>query len=199
MEIAGIYTQFNRSLLSFIRNKIRSKEDAEDILQNVFIKISANVNKLSDEEKLQSWIFTITRNAIIDYYRINASHKNIEMDRVVEDSMWVEESEDTTKGLDLCMKSMIDLLPEEYRTIIIDSELKGIKQKDLAEKYNMAYPSMRSRVQRGRERLKQLFYNCCHIETDSHGNVLHAQARTDCNGPCSPSGEQCGEPVSGDQ
>jgi len=192
MEIAGIYTQFNRSLLSFIRSKIRSKEDAEDILQNVFIKISSNVNKLSDEEKLQSWIFTITRNAIIDYYRINASHKSIEVDSVVEDNMLVEESNDPTKGLDLCMKSMIDLLPEEYRTIIIDSELKGIKQKDLAEKYNMAYPSMRSRVQRGRERLKQLFYNCCHIETDSHGNVLAAQARTDCNGPCSPSGEQCG-------
>jgi RNA polymerase sigma-70 factor (ECF subfamily) len=162
-------------------------------LQNVFIKISANVNKLSDEEKLQSWVFTITRNAIIDYYRINASHKNVEVDSVVEDSMLVEENDDPTKGLDLCVKSMIDLLPEEYRTIIIDSELKGIKQKDLAEKYNMAYPSMRSRVQRGRERLKQLFYNCCHIETDSHGNVLQVQARTDCNGPCGPEGEQCGE------
>ena len=198
MEIAGIYTQFNRSLLSFIRNKIRSKEDAEDILQNVFIKISANVNKLSDEEKLQSWIFTITRNAIIDYYRINASLKNVEVNSVVEDSILVEESNDPTKGLDLCMKSMIDLLPEEYRTIIIDSELKGIKQKDLAEKYNMAYPSMRSRVQRGRERLKQLFYNCCHIETDSHGNVLRVQARTDRTGPCRPSGE-CGEPVIGNQ
>ena len=72
MEVAGIYTQFHQSLLSFIRSKIRSKEDAEDILQNVFIRISNNVNKLSGEEKLQSWVFTITRNAIIDYYRVNA-------------------------------------------------------------------------------------------------------------------------------
>ena len=87
------------------------------------------------------------------------------------------------------MSSMISLLPEEYRNIIIDSEIKGIKQKDLAEKYGMAYPSMRSRVQRGRERLKQLFYNCCHIETDRLGNVLEAQSRNNCDGPCTPCSE----------
>jgi RNA polymerase sigma-70 factor (ECF subfamily) len=81
---------------------------------------------------------------------------------------------------------MIALLPEEYKGIIEDAEIHGISQKELAEKYNMAYSSMRSRVQRGRERLKQLFYNCCHIKTDSHGNVLQAQGRPDCESPCSP-------------
>lgn len=186
MEVAGIYTQFHHSLLSFIRSKIRSKEDAEDILQNVFIKISSNVDKLSDEEKLRSWIFTITRNAIIDFYRVNSSRKRIAVDNAMEETILEEEQADSTKGLDQCMHSMIGLLPEEYKNIIIDSELNGIKQKDLAEKYGMAYPSMRSRVQRGRERLKQLFYNCCHIQTDNMGNVLEAVRRTDCDGPCKP-------------
>ena len=41
-------------------------------------------------------------------------------------------------------------------------------------------------LQRGRERLKQLFYNCCHIETDALGNVLSARGKTDCEGPCNP-------------
>jgi RNA polymerase sigma-70 factor (ECF subfamily) len=186
MEVAGIYTQFHQSLLAFIRSKIRSKEDAEDILQNVFIKIYNNVNKLSKEQKLQSWIFTITRNAIIDYYRVNASRKNIAVDAEIEQNILEEIQTDPTKGLDQCMNSMIGLLPEEYRDIIIDAEIKGIKQKDLAEKYSMAYPSMRSRVQRGRERLKQLFHNCCHIETDGLGNILEARGRTDCDGPCKP-------------
>lgn len=189
MEIAGIYSQFQQSLLSFIRTRIRSKEDAEDILQNVFIKISSGVNKLSDEEKLQSWIFTITRNSIIDYYRAKASRKSIVIDKEMEESILDERGDDPTKGLDQCMNAMIKLLPDEYREIIIDAELKGIKQKDLAEKYGMAYPSMRSRVQRGRERLKQLFYNCCFIETDALGNILNAKGRTDCNGPCNPCSE----------
>lgn len=186
MEVAEIYTQFHQSLLAFIRSKIRSNEDAQDILQNVFIKISANVNHLADDEKLKSWIFTITRNTIIDYYRTNASKKNVEIVDGIEESILDEEYFDTTKGLDQCVHTMIKLLPEEYRDIIVDAEINGIKQKDLAEKYDMAYPSMRSRVQRGRERLKQLFYNCCHIETDSLGNIMEAHGKTDCGGPCNP-------------
>jgi RNA polymerase sigma-70 factor (ECF subfamily) len=189
MEVTEIYTQFRQSLLSFIRSKIRSTEDAEDILQNVFIKISSSVNTLSENEKLQSWVFAITRNTIIDYYRKKATQKNVSLDTEIETNLLEEVLPDTTLGLDQCIHSMIGLLPEEYKNIIIDSELKGIKQKDLADKYGMAYPSLRSRVQRGRERLKQLFYNCCQIETDRHGNILDVQARPDCNGPCEPCSE----------
>lgn len=186
MEIAGVYTEFHRSLLSYVRSKIRSKEDAEDILQNVFIKISANANALSEKEKLQSWLFTVTKNAVIDYYRMKANKRSVQWDEVFAEQLQDEETLDATKGLDECIATMIALLPDEYRSIVEDAELHGIKQKDLAEKYNMAYPSMRSRVQRGRERLKQLFYNCCHIQTDSHGNVLQAHGRPDCESPCKP-------------
>jgi len=186
MEVTTIYKQFHSDLLGYVKSKVRSREDAEDILQNVFIKISSNIDKLTEDVKLKSWIFTITRNAIIDYYRVNATKKKVAVPEEIDENILELDDPDPTKGLDQCMNSMISLLPEEYRDIIIDSEIKGIKQKDLADKYEMAYPSMRSRVQRGRERLKQLFYNCCHIETDKHGNILAAQGRTDCDGPCKP-------------
>lgn len=184
MEVAGIYTEFHQSLLSFIRNKVRSREDAEDILQNVFIKISSNLNKLANKEKLRSWVFTITRNAIVDYYRANGAAKDMVGDSALETA--VLEEVEPGPGLDLCIERMIALLPEGYRDVIIDSEIKGIKQKDLALKYGLAYPSIRSRVQRGRERLKALFYDCCHIETDRRGNVMEVKKRDDGNGPCNP-------------
>jgi len=186
MEVAAIYNQFHFELLGYVQSKIRSREDAEDVLQNVFIKISANVGALADEVKLKGWIFTITRNAIIDYYRANASNKRISVKEEIDDYTEELQDPDPTKGLDQCMSTMIALLPQEYRQIIIDSEIKGVKQKDLAVRYGIAYPSMRSRVQRGRERLKQLFYNCCHIETDRRGNVIDAQGKTNCDGPCKP-------------
>jgi RNA polymerase sigma-70 factor (ECF subfamily) len=187
MEVAGIYKQFHSELLGYIKRKVRSREDAEDILQNVFIKISSNLDKLTEDVKLKNWIFTITRNAVIDYYRINANKKKVAINEEINDGILEpEEDFDPTKGLDQCMNSMIGLLPDEYRDIIIESELKGVRQKDLADKYGIAYPSMRSKVQRGRERLKQLFYNCCHIETDKLGNVIEAQGKTDCAGPCNP-------------
>lgn len=186
MEVAGVYTEFHRSLLAYVRSKIRSKEDAEDILQNVFAKISANADSLSGKDKIQNWLFAVTRNAVIDYYRVNAKKKNVELNASRSEQLLDEESPDTTKGLDNCVGTMIALLPEEYKGIVEDAEIHGISQKELAVKYNMAYSSMRSRVQRGRERLKQLFYNCCHIKTDKHGNVLQAHGRPDCENPCSP-------------
>lgn len=182
--VATIYNQFHHSLLIYIRSKIRCKEDAEDILQNVFIKISSHVNAISEKEKLNNWVFTVTRNAIIDYYRVQATKKSTSLDESMAEYLVGDETPDSTKGLEHCLHSMVNLLPEEYKNIIIDSELKGEKQKDLAAKYNMGYSSMRSRVQRGRERLKQLLYNCCHIETDARGNIISAHARKDCGDPC---------------
>lgn len=187
MEVAGIYTEFQGSLLAYIRSKISSKEDAEDILQNVFAKIVDNADSLSQKEKIQNWLFTVTRNAVIDYYRLKGKKKKVELSDSISQQLLDEESADPTKGLDNCVSTMIALLPEEYRRIIEDAEILGISQKELAKKYNMPYSSMRSRVQRGRERLKQLFYNCCYIQTDRRGNVLQQSGRPDCESPCSPS------------
>jgi RNA polymerase sigma-70 factor, ECF subfamily len=186
MEVAGIYKQFRSELLGYIKSKVRSREDAEDILQNVFVKISTGLDKLNDDVKLKNWIHAITRNAIIDYYRLNANKKITINVEIGDDIFEPEDDPDPTKGLDQCMNSMIGLLPEAYRNIIIESEIKGLKQKDMADKYGIPYPSIRSKVQRGRARLKQLFNDCCHIKTDKLGNVIEAQGKTDCAGPCSP-------------
>jgi RNA polymerase sigma-70 factor, ECF subfamily len=176
MELAVIYTQFNQALLGFIKSKVNSHHDAEDILQNVFIKVAGGVSDLNREEKLQSWIYTITRNAIIDYYR--AGKKSLSFDENLADSITEEEYNDSTKGLDCCLMNFVNQLPDEYRDIIIDVELNGIKQKDLAEKYDIAYPSLRSRVQRGREKLKQILLQCCHVQWDKRGNILDVTSRT---------------------
>lgn len=184
MEVATLYQQFHQSLYNYIRSKVRTIEDAQDILQNVFVKISSHAESLSSKERIQHWLFTITRNTIIDYYRVNANKKSSSISDGLADELSDESSMDPTKGLDRCLHNLIALLPDDYRDIIIDSEINGVPQKSLAEKYDMAYPSMRSRVQRGRERLKQILHNCCHIQSDRHGNILEAHLKDSCNGPC---------------
>jgi RNA polymerase sigma-70 factor (ECF subfamily) len=186
MEINKIHTQFHNSLRNYIATRIRNSDDASDILQEVFIKIASKLNSLSDGEKLKSWIFAIARNAITDYYRKNSNNTKTEITEKIINEIKPETEFDSTKGLDKCLKGFIHKLPEEYRGIIMDSEIKGIKQKDLAEKYDLAYPSVRSRVQRGRSRLKEMLLNCCIIELDSRGNVLEAIPQNSC-------AEDCGE------
>ncbi|NQY20509.1 MAG: RNA polymerase sigma factor SigZ, partial [Campylobacteraceae bacterium] len=69
--ISDLYLQFRKPLLYFIRNKMRDKNIAEDLLQEVFIKASNNIHSLKDEQKVQSWLYKISINIIIDYVRKN--------------------------------------------------------------------------------------------------------------------------------
>ena len=59
-----IYKQYHSKLLVFINSKVQNAEDAQDILSEVFIKIHNNIQKIDSDEKLTSWIYTITRNTI---------------------------------------------------------------------------------------------------------------------------------------
>jgi RNA polymerase sigma-70 factor (ECF subfamily) len=186
MEIASIHSQFYKVLYSYIAGRIKNKDDAADILQEVFIKIAANLSSLTNKDKLKSWIFSITRNAIIDYYRKSKQRFQTDISDEILDELTEEKEEDVTKGLDKCLLNFIDRLPVEYRGIIVDSELKGVKQKDLVDKYDLAYPSVRSRVQRGRTRLKQMLLNCCKIEADSRGNIIKATLKKNHTGNCGP-------------
>jgi RNA polymerase sigma-70 factor, ECF subfamily len=180
MELASIYTQFHQILLGFIKSKVNNHQDAEDILQNIFIKIASGLNSLERKEKLQSWIYTIARNSIIDYYRTSTNKKSLSIEQHIEETFTEEEYIDTTKGLDCCLIDFVNQLPEEYRDIIVDVEMNGVKQKDLAAKYNLAYPSIRSRVQRGREKLKQILLECCHVKWDNRGNILDVVSKSAC-------------------
>jgi RNA polymerase sigma-70 factor, ECF subfamily len=180
--VAQLYTELHRSLLRYIRSKINSKEDGEDILHNVFVRISENAAALSGKSNLKNWLFIMTRNAIIDYYRKKGVRRNVNLDETLSDGLAEEEVSQATQGLDRCLTGFINLLPEIYKPILIDSELRELKQKDLADKYQMAYSSVRSRVQRGREKVKRQLLACCRIENDRWGNILEAIPKSPCAG-----------------
>jgi len=186
MELAEVYKNFRQLLLGYIHKKIGNREDAEDILQNVFVKVTANIGTLSDKEKIQNWLYRITRNTIIDYYRSKANKPTF-LD-LNDDAVLSETANgliDHTKGLDKCLSGFLSQLPETYKSIVIDSEIKGLRQKELSFKYGLAYPTLRSRVQRGRKKLRQMLVKCCAIETDKRGNILEASPKDDsCKTSC---------------
>jgi RNA polymerase sigma-70 factor (ECF subfamily) len=67
---------------------------------------------------------------------------------------------------------MIKTLPEGYREAILLSEIDGLPLKEVAERLNLTLPGAKSRVQRGRERLKRAFLDCCHLKFDCRGKPV---------------------------
>lgn len=180
MELEQLYVDLRGTLLDYIGSKVANKHDSEDILHNTFIKIATNLNAGNRPGKLRNWIFTVTKNNIADYYRAKATSGNTVVNEELIDQSPIEEYIDATKGLDCCLMNFVNQLPEEYRDILVDVEVNGVKQKDLIDKYGLAYSSIRSRVQRGREKLKNILLECCKIQADNRGNILEVESRNRC-------------------
>ncbi len=173
-----IWNEFSGRLGQFIRARVADPATAEDILQDVFVKIQVRLGQLKDATKLQGWIYLIARNAIIDHYRTRKETVAVPEELAAKEEPQVPEIE----ALKAAFRRMIDSLPEPYREALVLTELEGLKQQELADRVGISLSGAKSRVQRGREQLKAMLTECCAFEFDRRGRVFDCtpRRRSDC-------------------
>ena len=177
MTTEKIWEEFQPRLKQFILKRIPDEQNAEDILQDVFLKIHARIDTIRDEEKLQSWMYQIARNTIADYYR---EHKaTVELPEALELPEEPIVDDDVVKDLIPSVKAMVNGLPDEYREALILTEYEGLTQRELAERLGLSFSGAKSRVQRAREKLKTMLLDCCHFEFDRLGKVIDYRPKCD--------------------
>lgn len=172
---------FHAQIEHFILKHTRDKTAAEDILQDTFLKMHARINTLKDEQKLQSWLYQIARHTIYDYYRSQAHTLALPEGFDLPEEPALEDVEQTLLP---AIKAMVDCLPEPYREAIILTEYNGLTQKELATRLNLSFSGAKSRVQRGRAKLRQMLLECCHFEFDRRGKIIDYYPRNDCCSAC---------------
>ncbi len=171
---------FHAPLHQFIRRRVADEATAEDLLQDVFLKIHQHGSSLKDARRLESWIYQITRNLIIDYYR--SRHQTTTSLDTMETLDLPEElpDDDIVSELLPCVQAMVLALPDQDRQALILTEYQGLTQKELGERLGLSFSGAKSRVQRAREKLKQELLACCHFELDRRGHILDYQPRCEC-------------------
>lgn len=173
IEVSSIWNDFHKELKGFIYNKTRNSADTDDILQEVFIKIIRNINKVEQSENIKQYLYGIVRNSINDYFK---AKKNYKSDDEIEEILSETETISLNNTIaECCIKPFINKLPENYKQALLITEFKNISQKELAEKLNISYSGAKSRVQRGKEKLKELILNCCSFQADNYGNLFEGQ------------------------
>ncbi len=182
IEINHIWKEHHDQLLNFIRKKVKNQSEAEDILQEVFIKILAKIDTLKETEKLKSWLYQITRNTIIDHYREKQRGKNIDISfHPFEEEPDESSSMKTAEGW---IGLYVNGLPDNYRDAIILSELKGLSIAEIADKMNISYTNARARIHRGRQALKKNLTDCCTFHVDVYGNIIDYHANPSVRKKC---------------
>lgn len=154
-EIQNIWKDLHQELQKFIFSKVKNKEVSEDILQDVFLKIQMNVHILKDSSKLTSWVYQITRNTILDHFRKNKTISPLENIDIVEADADLDFSR-----LSDCINSKINNLPNTYKEALLLTILRDFSQIELAEYLGISYSGAKSRVQRGKEKVKTQVLNC---------------------------------------
>ena len=180
-----IWQEFSNRLRLFILRRVRSEHDAEDILQDVFWKIHSNIDTLRQGDKLEPWIYQITRNTITDYYRHQRKAPS-DISEMPEQETEPVAAEDTPKEVVACLKPMIDDLPEKYRQAILLTEYEGLTQKEMSQRLELSLSGAKSRVQRARDILKGTLLACCHFEFDRLGRILDYQLKEQTCRYCPP-------------
>ena len=178
-----IWHEFAEKLGQFIRSRVADPATAQDILQDVFVKIQKRLGQLQDPAKLEGWIYLIARNAIIDHYRTRK--ETVE----VPDTLPAEPdaNDGEIEELKASFRRMIYSLPEPYREAVVLTELDGLTQQALADRLGISLSGAKARVQRGRSQLKQMLDECCTFEFDRRGKVIDCTPRAkagcdECNG-----------------
>lgn len=178
VETEEIWEDLHHRLLAFIRGRVSNPQDAQDILQEVFIRIHENVGRLNDAQSVTGWAYRITRNAIVDHYRARAKDtegrtrlaKAAESDEEI--ANLVGDDDRARRELAGCLEPLMRSLPQHYSQAIELTELRGLTQKDAAEQVGLSVPGMKARVQRGRRKLREALLDCCRVEVDRRGGVV---------------------------
>ena len=175
-----VWDQYSRRLLAFIRSRVREDAEAEDILQQVFIRVHRHLCCQPDWNKPEGWFYQIARNLIIDHYRRRREMVEIPESLPAEPDL---PEEDPEAVLALSLTEMVNELPEPYRQALVLTEYQGLSQKQLAESQGISLSGAKSRVQRAREKLRDMLLRCCHFEFDRRGRIVDYYERCCC---CQP-------------
>jgi RNA polymerase sigma-70 factor (ECF subfamily) len=167
--MTDLWLEHRARLRGYIARRVRERDAVDDILQDVFLKAYAGLPGVKPSGSLAVWLFRIAGNAIADHYRSQRP-----WDALPEDLAAPESQRDDAAELAECIRPLIAELPESYRIPLELSELEGLPQKEVAQRLGLSLSGAKSRVQRGRERLRRRLLDCCAIETGRSGLVGYA-------------------------
>lgn len=179
----------SQQLRIFFRRRVTDDQLAEDLLQETFVRVHNGLASLQKQERLAAWVQRIAHNTLRDYFRKGFVSKEVlTSDGVVANDIPEEHISEENHNQEIAagLGCIVQQLPPRYREAIELTEFQGLTQSEVGTRLGLSLSGAKSRVQRGRVKLKDLLLECCHFELDRHGNVIEYQPQRPCSGCCGP-------------
>jgi len=179
-RVEDLWKALSGPVRGYLRKQTGSDADADDLLQEVFLRIHRGVGALKDTSRLQGWVYRIARNVVIDRARSRQNRIAVDVDP---DSMSDGAESAGREAIDLTptLRRFMQQLPDAYREPLIRQEIHGHSLHQISEDLGLTLPAAKSRVHRGRLMLREMLDHCCRFEFDRRGRVIEAIPRAECD------------------
>ncbi|GAB2530889.1 RNA polymerase sigma factor SigZ [Rufibacter soli] len=176
--VAPIFLLYQEALQGFIRKRVQNLADAEDLTQQVLLKVHRHCEALPRVRNTKAWLYGITRKVVVDFYRERQRETHLPEDT---DLTMDPKEENPFQELEPFVLPLLQILPAKYAVPLRLSDLEGLPQQEIATQLGLTLSGTKSRIQRGREKLKSVFLECCEVELDRKGKLLSARLKPTCS------------------
>ena len=171
-QVWEIWKNHQDALAAYVIKITGSTENAEDITQEVLIKVHKSCCSEIEIKNLRSWLFQIAYNATLDFHKQRkTAHLPLQ---------GVAPEKDIYQELSVYLEPLIDFLPSKYALPLRLSDVRGMKQQDVADKLNISLTATKSRIQRARKMLKDEIHTCFHLKECSSSGLMDFELKTSC-------------------
>lgn len=165
--ILSAWEQHEAEVLRFLRHRTGSADEADDLLQEVFLRAVNQGQSFCRVENRRAWLFHVARNLLIDRLRLTKAQVPLP-----DDLQAVEElGPAPVEQLSQCLPRVLSELSPEDRDAITLCDIEGLTQQAYANCINLTLPAAKARVQRARRRLREQLVNACQVSFDDSGQV----------------------------
>lgn len=185
LQFSKIYDEFHDKILNFL-NRLVGENEAEEVAQVVFEKVSQNLSQFKGDSKLSTWIYRIATNSALDKLK-STSFKFSQSGPLapfpihepkIEGPVSIGEDKPTSVDekiikdeMNECIREFVDRLSPDYRTIITLKELEGFTNSEIAEILEISLDNAKIRLHRARAKLKQSLETGCDFYHDDRNEL----------------------------
>jgi RNA polymerase sigma-70 factor (ECF subfamily) len=164
--VTNAWAAHSGELRGWLRQRVSSPAEADDLLQDLFIKALRQGDRFCDLHNARAWLFEVARNTLTDHLRVHRD--TVE---VPDDLAQTIDDIDTVDVLTACLPRVLSELSAADRDAITACDLQGMSQADFAAAHGLSLSAAKSRVQRARVRLKAQMSVACQVRLDDTGRV----------------------------
>ncbi|MCR5727948.1 MAG: sigma-70 family RNA polymerase sigma factor [Lachnospiraceae bacterium] len=155
-DVETLMRQYGNDVLRTAYSYVKDKYTAEDIFQEVFIKVFKNLENFRDESDVKTWLIRITINTAKDYLKSAYNQKVVPMMEFEENMLTSDDDYEKIENQDRDeqVKKTVMSLPDQYREVLLCVYYHDMSVADTAKALNIAEGTVKSRLSRAREMMK---------------------------------------------